>query len=71
MMKRIKMLMVMLVTGLVCLAQIDSTVMSSLNSRTYDQFFLEAMVSASAWSVWSCAPTHLRPTTILRNIMPD
>ena len=43
-MKRIKMLMVMLVTGLVCLAQIDSTVMSSLNSRTYDQFFLEAMV---------------------------
>ena len=44
MMKRIKMLMVMLVTGLVCLAQIDSTVMSSLNSRTYDQFFLEAMV---------------------------
>ncbi|MBR1388117.1 MAG: tetratricopeptide repeat protein [Prevotella sp.] len=34
----------MLVSGLVCLAQVDSAVMSALNSRTYDHFFLEAMV---------------------------
>ena len=43
-MKRMKLLMVMLVSGLVCLAQVDSAVMSALNSRTYDHFFLEAMV---------------------------